>query len=223
MREPILLSDVSHRYDGGRSSPLSLDRVTVDFPAGSVTALVGANGSGKSTLLGILAGTLRPTRGHVTGLPRTVVLVPQHSAAPELFPVTVRNTVAMGRWRDRGLLRPLTRRDHAIVDRAMERTGVTDLSRRTLADLSGGQRQRTLIAQELAQQAPLLLLDEPLSAVDAATAELITRAVTEEADAGTTVVIATHDQDQAAGADRVLTLDRGRLLTTSGQSTRKET
>lgn len=211
MRQPILLTDVSHRYDGGRASSLSLDRVSVDFPAGSVTALVGANGSGKSTLLGILAGTLRPAHGRVTGMPRTVALVPQHSAAPNLFPVTVRNTVAMGRWCDRGLLLPLTRRDQGIIDRAMERAGVTDLSRRTLAGLSGGQRQRTLIAQGLAQQAPLLLLDEPLSAVDAATAELITRAVAEEKDAGTTVVIATHDPAQAAGADRVLTLDHGRI------------
>lgn len=94
----------------------------------------------------------------------------------------------------------------------MERTGVTDLADRTLADLSGGQRQRTLIAQGLAQEAPLLLLDEPLSAVDAATADLINRAIAEEKDAGVTVIIATHDCDQATAADRVVTLDRGMVV-----------
>ncbi|WP_130840663.1 zinc ABC transporter ATP-binding protein AztA [Corynebacterium neomassiliense] len=211
MREPLRLTGITHSYAGDRRTTPSLDHVTVDFPAGSVTALVGANGSGKSTLLGVLAGTLHPSHGHITGLPDAVALVPQHSAAPELFPVTVRDTVARGRWRDRGLLPPPTRHDRHLVDLAMERTGVTGFAGRTLADLSGGQRQRTLIAQGLAQQAPLLLLDEPLSAVDAATAELVTRAVAEEKDAGTTVIIATHDPVQAAGADRVITLDHGRV------------
>ncbi len=94
----------------------------------------------------------------------------------------------------------------------MERTGITDVADRTLADLSGGQRQRTLIAQGLAQEAPLLLLDEPLSAVDAATADLIGRAIAEEKDAGVTVIIATHDRDQAADADRTVALDGGRVV-----------
>lgn len=207
MREPISVHAVSHSY--GRS--LSLDRVSIDIPAGSVTALTGGNGCGKSTLLGILAGTLRPTHGSVTGLPRNIGLVPQHSATPELFPVTVRDAVAMGRWHTRGLFRPLTRDDRKAVGQAMERTAVTDLADRTLADLSGGQRQRALIAQGLAQQAPLLLLDEPLAAVDATSADLINRAVAEERAAGITVVIATHDPHQAAGADQVITLNQGRV------------
>jgi len=94
----------------------------------------------------------------------------------------------------------------------MERTGITDLADRILADLSGGQRQRTLIAQGLAQEASLLLLDEPLSAVDTATADLIGRAIAEEKDAGVTVIIATHDRDQAADADRTVALDGGRVV-----------
>lgn len=222
MREPVSLHDVCHSYGrnsgSGHGHSLSLDHVTVDFPAGSVTALTGPNGCGKSTLLGLLAGTLRPSDGRITGRPDNVCIVPQHSQTPELFPVTVRDTVAMGRWRmpeGRGgllrPLRPLTRSDRDAADRAMERTGITDLADRTLADLSGGQRQRTFIAQGLAQDAPLLLLDEPLAAVDAATAELIAHAVDGERASGVTVVIATHDRDQAAGADRTVRLDHGQV------------
>ena len=230
MRDPVSLLNVCHRYGHGsahRSGPwhsLSLDHVTVAFPAGSVTALTGANGCGKSTLLGLLADTLHPSQGRITGRPDNICIVPQHSRTPELFPVTVRDTVAMGRWHSTGgrnghrilrylpYPRRLSRSDHAAVHRAMERTGITDLADRTLSDLSGGQRQRTLIAQGLAQEAPLLLLDEPLSAVDAATADLIRRAVAEEKDAGVTVIIATHDRAQAADADRTVTLDRGRVV-----------
>lgn len=206
MRESVLVRDVSLRF----GTTTALDRATVSFPPGCFTALVGANGCGKSTLLGVLAGTLHPTRGDVTGLPRNVALVSQHSTVPELFPVTVRNTVTMGRWRRRGCLRPLTRADRTAVDRALDRTGVADLADRTFGDLSGGQRKRVLIAQGLAQEAPLLLLDEPLAALDVVSSGLIGRAISAERDSGTTVIVATHDPDQAADADRTITLDQGR-------------
>lgn len=227
MREPVAVHNVCHSYGrvsgSGHGHGFSLDHVTVDFPTGSVTALTGANGCGKSTLLGLLAGTLHPSQGRITGRPDNICFVPQHSQAPWLFPITVRDTVAMGRWHWAGgrsrhgilrhlrYVRRLSRSDDAAVDQAMERTGITDLADRTLTDLSGGQRQRTLIAQGLAQDSPLLLLDEPLSAVDATTADLISRAITEEKDAGVTVIIATHDRDRAAEADRTVTLDRGRV------------
>lgn len=206
MREPVHLTAICHRY--GRLT--SLTDVTLTLEPGQVTALVGGNGSGKSTLLGLLAGTLRPSSGTRTGLPSNTALVPQHSSVPELFPVTVRDTVSMGRWRTRGLLRPLRRADHLTVRSAMERMEVTSLADRTLADLSGGQTQRALIAQGLAQQAPLLLLDEPLSAVDSSAVTLIDRAIRQECDAGATVVIATHHQHQADGADHVILLEDGR-------------
>ncbi|WP_420098687.1 zinc ABC transporter ATP-binding protein AztA [Corynebacterium sp.] len=208
MREPLRLTDISHRY----ARIPSLRRISITLEPGTVTALVGGNGSGKSTMLGILAGTLRPTSGTVAGVPGNTALVPQHSVAPDLFPVTVRRTVSMGRWRDRGLLRPLTRRDRELIDTSMDRMGITDLADRTLSDLSGGQRQRTFIAQGLAQQAPLLLLDEPLSAVDTATVTMIDEAVREESRDGVTVVIATHHRHQADSADRVIVLDHGRVV-----------
>ncbi|MGN0095487.1 MAG: zinc ABC transporter ATP-binding protein AztA [Corynebacterium sp.] len=208
MREPTRLTGISHHY----ARVPSLRDISLTVDPGTVTALVGGNGSGKSTLIGILAGTLRPTSGTVTGVPENTALVPQHSVAPDLFPVTVRRTVSMGRWRDRGLLRPLTRRDRAVISTSMARMGITDLADRTLSDLSGGQRQRTFIAQGLAQQAPLLLLDEPLSAVDTATVTMIDTAVREESRAGTAVVIATHHRHQADSADRVIVLDHGRMV-----------
>ncbi len=209
MREPVHLTDVSHHYGNIQS----LDHITLSLPPASTTALTGGNGSGKSTVLGLLAGTLRPSAGTVSNTPVNVGLVPQHSAVPDLFPVTVRSVVSMGRWRtDRWrLMRPLSPRDRAIVEKSLERMNIIDLADRTLGDLSGGQRQRTLIAQGLAQEAPLLLLDEPLSAVDSHTVTLIDRAVHEEKVAGTSVVIATHHRSQAESADQIINLDRGRI------------
>ncbi|WP_291478272.1 zinc ABC transporter ATP-binding protein AztA [Corynebacterium sp.] len=213
MCEPVRLTGVSHRY----ARVPSLRSVTLTLEPGTVTALVGGNGSGKSTLLGILAGTLRPVTGTVTGTPPDVALVPQHSSTPDLFPVSVHRTVSMGRWRRRGLLRPLTRDDRHVIDTSMARMGITDLADRTLDELSGGQRQRTFIAQGLAQQAPLLLLDEPLAAVDHTTVTMIDAAVREECRGGTTVVVATHHRHQADSADRVVVLDHGRLVETPGR------
>lgn len=209
MREPVHLTNVSHRYGNIQS----LDHVSLSLPPASITALTGGNGSGKSTILGLLAGTLRPTEGTVSNTPANVGLVPQHSAVPDLFPVTVRDVVAMGRWRTGPwrLLRPLSSRDRAVVEKSLERMNIIDPADRTLGDLSGGQRQRTLIAQGLAQEAPLLLLDEPLSAVDSHTVELIDRAVHEEKAAGISVVIATHHRSQADSADQIIGLDRGRI------------
>ncbi|RNE48235.1 zinc ABC transporter ATP-binding protein AztA [Corynebacterium alimapuense] len=211
MHEPVHLTGICHRY--GRLP--SLNGINLEFHPGTVTALVGGNGSGKSTLLGLLAGTLRPTSGVISGVPTNTALVPQHSTVPDLFPVTVRRTVSMGRWRARGLMRSLSRSDRGIVDQAMSCMGIADLADRTLGDLSGGQRQRTFIAQGLAQQADLLLLDEPLAAVDSTTVLMIDQAIRAEKASGTTVVIATHHWEQANTADQVIVLDRGQLATTT--------
>ncbi|MGA5120468.1 zinc ABC transporter ATP-binding protein AztA [Streptomyces pseudogriseolus] len=189
-----------------------LHQLTARIPALATTVLVGPNGSGKSTLLGVLAGVIRPTAGelHHTGS-RPPAFVPQRGAVGDALPLTVRQTVEMGRWGERGPWRRLTRRDRATVDAAMERMGVAGLAARQLGDLSGGQRQRALIAQGLAQESDLLLLDEPTTGLDPEARERIAALLTELVADGVTVVHATHDLDAARTADACLLLREGRL------------
>ncbi|MFJ9552487.1 zinc ABC transporter ATP-binding protein AztA [Nocardiopsis sp. NPDC101807] len=211
----VTLEDVYAGY-GGRAV---LHGVTATIHAGTVTALVGANGSGKSTLLAVMASTLAPTAGRVRrGAARRPALVVQRSAVSDALPVTVRETVEMGRWAERGPWRRLTRADRAAVEACMDRLAVADLARRALGDLSGGQRQRVLLAQGLAQEADLLLLDEPATGLDADSRERITAVLAEERERGVAVVHATHSAREAAHADRVLRMEDGRLSERSPSS-----
>ncbi|MFJ4569586.1 zinc ABC transporter ATP-binding protein AztA [Streptomyces caelestis] len=189
-----------------------LHQLDLEIPALAATALVGPNGSGKSTLLGVLAGVIPPTSGelhHAGGRPPA--FVPQRGALGDALPLTVRQTVEMGRWGERGPWRRLTRQDHATVDTAMERLGIAGLATRQLGELSGGQRQRTLIAQGLAQESDLLLLDEPTTGLDPEARERIGVLLTELAADGVTVVQATHDLEAARSADACLLLRDGHL------------
>jgi len=117
----------------------------------------------------------------------------------------------MGRWGDRGPWRRLTRQDRATVDQSMERLGITDLATRQLGELSGGQRQRALIAQGLAQESDLLLLDEPTTGLDLEAKDRITALLTELLADGVTIVHATHDLEAARSADACLLLRDGHL------------
>ena len=178
-----------------------------------VTALVGSNGSGKTTLLHTIAGLLRPVAGRVTVLDRDpveargrVAYVLQATAVSAHLLVTVEEVVALARAARRGPVRRLRPTDRQIVRQAMERLDIADLARRQLAELSGGQRQRVFVAQGLAQQAAVLLLDEPVAGLDLPSADRIRNVVAAERDAGSTVLIATHDLDEAAGADEVVLL-----------------
>jgi zinc/manganese transport system ATP-binding protein len=196
---------------GYRGHPV-LHQLHADIPAFAATALVGPNGSGKSTLLGVLAGVIQPTSGELRhDGDRPPAFVPQRGAIGDTLPLTVRETVQMGRWGERGPWRRLTRRDRLVVDAAMERLGVTDLAARQLGELSGGQRQRALIAQGLAQESDLLLLDEPTTGLDPEARERIAVLLTELVADGVTVVHATHDLDAARSADTCLLLRHGRL------------
>jgi zinc/manganese transport system ATP-binding protein len=175
--------------------------------AGEVTAIVGPNGSGKSTLLETIAGLHRPRAGRIErAAPKDIALVPQHHAISPRLAITVGELVAMGRWRAAGALRPLTRADRAIVAASLTAVGMAELRRRPVAALSGGQRQRALLAQGLAQRAALLLLDEPMSALDTASKAAIDAAIVAAADSGTGVVVVTHDLDDLGRVDSVVAL-----------------
>ncbi|WP_447041039.1 zinc ABC transporter ATP-binding protein AztA [Streptomyces sp. DSM 118878] len=194
-----------------------LHQLSADIPALAMTALVGPNGSGKSTLLGVLAGVINATSGRLCySEGRPPAFVPQRGAVGDALPLTVRQTVEMGRWGERGLWRRLTRDDRAVVDSVMERLAVADLAARQLGELSGGQRQRVLIAQGLAQQSDLLLLDEPTTGLDPEARGRIAALLTDLVTDGTTVVQATHDLEAARSADACLLLSDGRLV---GQGT----
>ncbi|MFJ6949589.1 zinc ABC transporter ATP-binding protein AztA [Streptomyces wuyuanensis] len=199
--------------DAGYPGRPVLRQLTADIPALAMTALVGPNGSGKSTLLGVLAGVIETTSGRLRySEGRPPAFVPQRGAVGDALPLTVRQTVEMGRWGERGLWRRPTRHDRTVVDSAMERLAVADLAARQLGELSGGQRQRVLIAQGLAQQSDLLLLDEPTTGLDPEARERIAALLTDLVADGTTVVQATHDLEAARAADACLLLDDGRLV-----------
>ena len=209
----------------GKGVVLAYDgRVAVqasDFavPAGRLTAVIGPNGSGKSTVLNALAGLLLPRQGtlQVLGRPpgksgRRVAYVLQSTTVNEAMPMTVRETVAMGRYALLGLWGFPTLPHRRATQRAMERLEVDDLAGRHLHELSGGQRQRVFVAQGLAQEADLLLLDEPITGLDLVSTERIRSAIAQELARGVTVVVTTHDVADANRADHVL-LMAGRVHT----------
>jgi|APCry1669189034_1035192.scaffolds.fasta_scaffold03735_3 manganese transport system ATP-binding protein len=220
-------------------APAGLDRITVtglwagygDGPvlqgldlqlaAGSICALVGSNGAGKSTLFRCLMGFLAPSRGtlRIDGLPlaeaqrrQRVAYVPQSEEVDWQFPIQVRDVVMMGRYGHMNLLRWPAASDRAAVEAALERLELLPLARRQIGALSGGQRKRTFLARALAQQAGVLLLDEPFSGVDARTEALIRGQLLDLRDAGGSVLIASHDLAGIPGfCDRVLLL-QGRII-----------
>ena len=193
---------------------LALEDVTFEVPRGKTVAVLGPNGSGKSTLFSTAVGLLQPVRGEIA-VDGRVAYLPQHLVLEPTFPITVLDTVRMGRWGQLGWLRRLGRHDHELVGRAMDRLDIADLADRRLSSLSGGQRQRALLAQAMAQDAEMVLLDEPFTGVDAPTAEAIRVLLREWRGEGRTVLVATHDLDRAA-TDYDLVLALNRRVTTFG-------
>jgi manganese transport system ATP-binding protein len=183
------------------------------IPSGQVTAIIGPNGSGKSTVLKGIAGLIEPISGkiEVAASPSRVALVLQSTSVSENLPVSVREVVAMGRYPALGLFKRFSHTDRGAVDAAMDRAGVTDLSTRQLHTLSGGQRQRVFVAQGLAQDHDLLLLDEPFTGIDLPTARAIDDMIHQERSQSRTIVISTHDLTEARHADHVLLL-AGKLV-----------
>jgi ABC-type Mn2+/Zn2+ transport system ATPase subunit len=176
----------------------ALSGVTLEVPSGASVALLGPNGAGKSTLLEAALGLVRPRRGSIALGTRRVAFVPQRLDVEAAFPVTVADVVRMGRYGDLGWVRRFRRRDVELVAGAMEALGIRHLAGRRFGDLSGGERQRALIAQAVAQDPEVLLLDEPLTGIDAPTHDAIRSLLARWSEEGRTVVVATHDLESAS-------------------------
>lgn len=210
------------RYRGDERQTV-LRGIELQVMPGEVIALLGANGGGKSTLLRLLLGLLQPVRGEIrlTGqryerwsrreIARRVAYVPQSQPVP--FPYRVRDLVAMGCIARRGLYRRLTRDDEQAVSVALARLGIESLSEHNYAELSGGQQQLCLIARALAQRAPLIVLDEPVSGLDYGNQWRLLGLIGELRREGYTFIKSTHYPEHALGiASRVLLLQGGRIL-----------
>jgi zinc/manganese transport system ATP-binding protein len=195
---------------------VALDGVDVDIRSGALAVIVGPNGAGKSTLLEVLAGARDAASGTVDVGTRSRAFVPQRAAVAEHLPLTVRDVVTAGAWGRTGPFRRLRARERADIDAAMERLDIAGDARRPFSSLSGGQRQRALLAQGLARGADILLLDEPTTGLDAASAERNRIAIAHELGRGATVVCVSHDTRLIGDADQVVALEAGSVRTASG-------
>jgi zinc/manganese transport system ATP-binding protein len=201
------LADVHVAFDGRPA----LSGIDLDLAAGSVTVITGPNGAGKSTLLEVLAGTR--TSSGTRSVSGAVAFVPQRAAIPPGLPVSVKDVVSVGAWGRLGPWRRMDATARELVERSMERLDIRALARHPFASLSGGQQQRTLLAQGLARDADLLLLDEPTTGLDAASALRIRAVLREEAARGVAVVCVSHDPAVIGDAENTVPLVEGRIRT----------
>ena len=217
---PLLAAAGIHVELGGQAI---LRDVEVRVGRGEVVGLVGPNGAGKSTLLRVVTGLLEPSAGEVAiggdaldalprrELARRVAVVQQLPEAPATM--RVRDLVVLGRHPHLGLLASESRHDFDVADEAMRRAGCDQFADRDLGSLSGGERRRAFIARALAQEAPLLLLDEPTSNLDAHAQIEVLELVAELATTGAGVLLIVHDLTLAAAyCDRVVLLARGEVV-----------
>ncbi|KZM51808.1 ABC transporter ATP-binding protein [Labrenzia sp. OB1] len=205
-------------------SALVVEQLDLSVPMGALTALIGPNGSGKSTILRTLSGLLRPSQGAILldgqsisrlstrEMARKVGVLSQGPAAPE--GLTVRELVQQGRYPHRPLFSRWSEEDTSACDEALALTGMTEMHERQIDHLSGGQRQRAWIAMTLAQQTPVLLLDEPTTFLDLAhQIEVMELAVDLVRNRRKTIVAVLHDLNQAARyADYMIMLKAGKIV-----------
>lgn len=209
--QPILdVSHLSFRYNGRNA----LENITFHLHEGERVAVVGPNGAGKSTLFKVVAGVLQPTSGEVnifgTRPYKHVCIgyIPQRSHVDWNFPVTVADVVMMGRSAKLGPLNWPHKKDWDFVYHALETVEISNLASRQISELSGGQQQRMFIARALAQESELMLMDEPLTGLDTPAQEGILNLLDRLKQEKVTVMVATHDLDQAASHfDRIMLLN----------------
>jgi manganese/iron transport system ATP-binding protein len=210
--KPIL--DVQHltvHYNGN----VALDDINFHLHESERVAVVGPNGAGKSTLFKVVSGVLSPTSGEVNIFGSRplghvcIAYIPQRSQVDWNFPVTVADVVMMGRSAKLGPLNWPHKKDWEYVHHSLERVELSDLASRQIGQLSGGQQQRMFIARALAQEAELMLMDEPLTGLDTPSQEGLLKLLDTLRNQNVTVMVATHDLDQAAQYfDRIMLLNR---------------
>lgn len=197
--------------------------VSLSVEPGEVLSLLGANGSGKTTLLRVLLGLTRPTAGAVTlaGLPlsryaprdlaRRLAYVPQNHMTP--FPYSVRDIAVLGRMPHTGLVRMPSARDHEVASEVLERLGIAHLAERPYTEISSGERQLTLIARALAQDARVIVMDEPVAGLDYGNQLRLLEHLRSLAAEGYAIVKTTHHPDHALMAStRVAVLCEGAIV-----------
>lgn len=199
MTDGIRAEGVTVTYRNGFTA---LRDASFEIPTGTITALVGVNGAGKSTLFKALMGFVPVAQGEVEilGKPveaakkaQDVAYVPQAEEVDWTFPVLVEDVVMMGRYGHMGFLRRPRPADRAAVDHALERVNMTAYRHRQIGELSGGQKKRVFLARALAQDAHVILLDEPFTGVDVKTEEQIIALLRSLRDEGRVMLVATHN------------------------------
>jgi ABC-type Mn2+/Zn2+ transport system ATPase subunit len=205
---------VHHR---GQLEPALVD-IWLKIPRGAAIAVVGANGAGKSTLLKTIAGLLTPSSGTISVLGQErgncfhrVSYLPQRSEIDWHFPISLKELVLMGRYVHLGWFQSPTKEDYEKAAWAINELNLFNLKNRQIGELSGGQQQRALLARCLIQDSVILLLDEPLNAVDPETVSIIQNVLKHQLKMGKTILMATHDVDRIDNPfDGVLFLHQGR-------------
>jgi manganese/iron transport system ATP-binding protein/manganese/zinc/iron transport system ATP- binding protein len=203
----LRVSDLSGGYAPGADV---LSGVSLTLAPGAVAAVLGPNGGGKTTLFRARLGEL-PVRHGEVALPGRPAYVPPADRTRLDFPVSALDVVLMGAYPRTPFWRRIARADRAAARDALERVGLADRAGVRFGTLSGGQRQRVLLARAVLQDSPLLLLDEPLSGVDATSAARIERLFAELRDEGRILLVATHDVEQARRWDHVLCLNGAQI------------
>jgi len=195
---------------GGRNT---VDNVDLRLQPGTLTALVGPNGAGKSTLLHLLEGRLTPSEGKVNSN-KSIGLMPQRAAIDWTFPITAEDMVRLGATgKTKQPIQP---------GELLDRVGMASMGSSRLSHLSGGQQQRVLLARALMQQTEILLLDEPCSAIDPPTRESLLRVMRQQAEAGQTLLVSSHDWGSALDEyDQVVVMD-GQILASGSPSEVRE-
>jgi manganese/iron transport system ATP-binding protein len=195
----ISASDVTVTYRNGHTA---LYDASFSVPTGSVTALVGVNGAGKSTLFKAIMGFVPMAQGDITIMGNsvkkalknnTVSYVPQSEEIDWSFPILVEEVVMMGRYGHMGWLRKPKQSDYAAVDQALERVNMTEYRKRQIGELSGGQKKRVFLARALAQEAKVILLDEPFTGVDVQTEHQIIALLKSLREEGHVMLVSTHN------------------------------